>query len=150
MASQRDETQEKSKGKNNQMLKSLAVTLLILALGVSLLFPGEPQRLLASLTDKGTKSLTLPSVTVNLEDSGYIKTTITLEYMADKQLDEELEQKSYKVKDCIITVLRNTSVISLQDPKKTDELKNRLLAEINNTLDCGKISGLYFEEFIVQ
>lgn len=150
MASQREEPQENSKGKNNPMIRSLAVTLLILALGVSLLFPDEPQKLLASLTDKGTKSLTLPSVTVNLEDSGYIKTTITLEYIADKQLDEELEQKSYKVKDRIITVLRNTSVMSLQDPQKTDELKSRLLAEINNTLSNGKISGLYFEEFIVQ
>jgi flagellar basal body-associated protein FliL len=54
------------------------------------------------------------------------------------------------VKDSAIRVLRNTSSGSLKDPQATENLKQALLKEINSTLTSGKVTGLYFEEFIVQ
>jgi flagellar FliL protein len=96
------------------------------------------------------KSVTLPSLTVNLADQGYVKTTITLEYPSSKKFDKELAGHTYELKDSVIKVLRNTSSSSLQSPQATENLKKSLLEEINSNLTNGKISKLYFEELIVQ
>lgn len=106
-----------------------------------------------SLSKEETRSMTLPSLTVNLADvnrNGYLKTTITLEYLASKELDKELEEKGYKVKDTILKVLRNTTALALSNPQETELLKLELLSAINSALTSGKITGVYFEEFIVQ
>ncbi|HNX93242.1 MAG TPA: flagellar basal body-associated FliL family protein, partial [Syntrophomonas sp.] len=62
----------------------------------------------------------------------------------------ELEKNTYELNDSVIKVLRNTSSSSLQNPQATENLKKSLLEEINSNLSNGKITGLYFEEFIVQ
>jgi len=106
----------------------------------------------AEVSIKDMKSVTLPSMTVNLADMGgsrYLRTTITLEYSSDKVKDE-LALSTYKVKDGILKVLRNTKASTLEDPQQTDALKQALLDEVNSRLQSGKITGLYFEELLVQ
>ncbi len=98
------------------------------------------------------KSVTLPSVTVNLVNgnkSRYLKTTIVLEY-SSTEVEEELKTSLYRVKDIILKVLRSTSTSSLDNPQETEILKEQLLEEVNATLISGEINGLYFEEFLVQ
>jgi len=104
------------------------------------------------LSPKDMKSVTLPSMTVNLADingNRYLRATITLEYSSDK-LEEELKLSMYKVKDGVLKVLRNSRASTFEDPQQTDALKQALLDEVNSRLHSGKITALYFEELLVQ
>jgi Flagellar basal body-associated protein len=106
----------------------------------------------SEISPKDMKSVKLSSMTVNLADIGgkrYIKTAITLEYSSDK-LTEELNTSMYKVKDAVIQVLRETHANTFEDPQQVEALKQKMLDEINSRLQTGKITGLYFEELLVQ
>jgi len=149
MASQPDEKQEPKKKKSKLLIISIIAFITISACAY-LYFSGSLKNATPQVSKEDMESVTLPSITVNLADSGYVKTTITLEYVSSKKLDTELEKNLYKAKDSAIKVLRNTSAGSLKDPQATENLKQALLKEINSTLTSGKVTGLYFEEFIVQ
>lgn len=149
MISQTDEKQEPKKKKSKLFILGVVVFIAIVGLTCGYFNVGLKNSL-AQMTSQDIKSVTLPSLTVNLIDGGYIKTTITLEYASSKKMENEMEKKLYKVKDSILRVLRNTSANSLRNPRETENLKQELLKEINSALTCGKVTGLYFEEFIVQ
>ena len=114
-------------------------------------FHFEGKNLADQITAADMRSVTLPSFTVKLADtsSRYLKITITLE-SPSKKVEKELTESSYKVEDSVIKVLRNTSTSNLDDPQKTDMLKQELLNGINAVLTSGKVTGLYFDEFIIQ
>ena len=151
MTSPTDESQAPKKKKPRILILILSAVLLVAIAGGIFLFFNGSHNVAALFTRKAEiKSLTLPSLTVNLADRGYVKTTITLEHESSKELDEELEKNTYELNDSVIKVLRNTSSSSLQNPQATENLKKSLLEEINSNLSNGKITGLYFEEFIVQ
>ncbi len=145
---------EQQPGKSNSKIKwiALMVSMLCLAASVFVYFTFMAQQS-AAVSPKNMKSTTLPSMTVNLADIGgnrYLKTTITLEYSDDKKLAEELEASMYKVKDAVLKVLRNTHAKTFEDPQQLEALKQTLLDEINSRLQTGKVTGLYFEELLVQ
>jgi flagellar FliL protein len=151
MTSPTDESQVPKKKKPRIVILILSAILLVaIAGGIFLFFRGGHNMAAIFARKAEIKSLTLPSLTVNLADRGYVKTTMTLEYESSKELDKELEENTYELKDSVIKVLRNTSSSSLQNPQATQNLKKSLLEEINSSLSNGKITGLYFEEFIVQ
>ena len=151
MTSPTDESQAPKKKKPRILILILSAVLLVAIAGGIFLFFNGSHNVAALFTRKAEiKSLTLPSLTVNLADRGYVKTTITLEHESSKELDKELEKNTYELNDSVIKVLRNTSSSSLQNPQATENLKKSLLEEINSNLSNGKITGLYFEEFIVQ
>ena len=152
MTSQTEGQEPKKKKKKPRILIIGAVVLALAALagGIFLFYNGNHNVAAMFARKAEIKSLTLPSLTFNLADRGYVKTTITLEHESSKELDKELEENTYELNDSVIKVLRNTSSSSLQNPQATENLKKSLLEEINSTLSNGKITGLYFEEFIVQ
>ncbi len=149
MTSQVEEKQAPPKKKTWKLIIGL-VLLVALASGIFGYFSGNLQLADLLAREEKIKSVTLPSLTVNLADRGYVKTTITIEYVSTKNMDKAMEENSYELKDSAIKVLRNTSFLSLQNPQATENLKKSLLQEINTTLAEGKITGLYFEEFLVQ
>lgn len=152
MVAKADEVQvlEPPKKKNSKLkIVGIVVLIALVACACGYYYVGMKNPA-GQMAKKDMKSVTLPSLTVNLEDAGYMKTTITLEYPSSKKLDDELAKNLYKVKDSVISVLRNTTADSLKNPQETEALKQRLLKEINSTLTSGKVTGLYFEEFIVQ
>ncbi|SMB82396.1 flagellar FliL protein [Desulfonispora thiosulfatigenes DSM 11270] len=106
----------------------------------------------AAVDIKDIKQYPMDSFTANLADMGqtrYIRTSITLEYL-DKKAAEELDIKKHRLNDIIITSLREKTVSDLDSPEKTQKLKNELLSKINSELTKGKLTGLYFNEFIIQ
>lgn len=152
MAVPSDEKPEFQKKKSKLFIISLFV-FIILAGCFYGFFNQSLKNAAKSWSQEEIKSMTLPSLTVNLADvnrHGYLKTTITMEYVASKKLEKELEEESYKVMDTILKVLRNTTSVALSNPQETELLKMELLTEINSTLSNGKITGIFFEEFIVQ
>ncbi|MEA4924156.1 MAG: flagellar basal body-associated FliL family protein [Syntrophomonadaceae bacterium] len=144
---------EQQPGKNDSKIKwiALMVSMLCIAASVFVYFTFMAQQS-AAVSPKNMKSATLPSMTVNLADIGgnrYLKTTITLEY-SDEKLTEELGASMYKVKDAVLKVLRSTQAKTFEDPQQLEALKQTLLDEINSRLQTGKVTGLYFEELLVQ
>lgn len=139
--------------KSNRKIILIALIVAIVCLGGSAFvyfhFLAKPS---SQVSPKDMKSVKITSMTVNLADIGgnrYVRTTITLEYSSDK-LTEELNSSMYKVKDAIIKVLRETHANTFEDPQQVEDLKQKMLDEINSRLQTGKITGLYFEELLVQ
>lgn len=104
------------------------------------------------VANRNRQSITLPSMTVNLADQGgkrYLRTTITLEY-TNPRLKEELDTCMYKVKDGVLQVLRSTYASQLEEGPELVQVREDLLTEINSRLHKGQITGLYFQELLVQ
>lgn len=138
--------------KSSRLWLLAIIAVIAITAGVCLYFNVGLPNSAAQSENKNIKSMTLPSFTVNLADAGgnhYLKTTITLEFSSDA-VGKELEKTTYRVRDSILKVLRNTRAITLSSPQGTEALKQQLLTEINSTLTSGKVTGLYFEEFLVQ
>lgn len=97
------------------------------------------------------RQLPLESMVVNLADAGrprYLRVTITLEY-TDPKVQKEMERLGHRVRDSIIQVLRSKQVADLA-PDKTDQVRRELLSAVNGLLGGDKVTGLYFQEFIIQ
>jgi flagellar FliL protein len=146
------EEQQQPKKKKTKLWIILGVAFIAIAACIYLYFSVGVKNSAAQVPAKDMKTVTFADITVNLADtnsSRYLKTTITLEY-SSKDLDKEITASKYKVKDGILKVLRNTSASNLDTPEETDVLKQQLLEEVNSRLTSGKVTGLYFEDFIVQ
>jgi flagellar FliL protein len=147
----RDDEQQVSK-KNQRSLWILAIVAFISISACTYMYFIGFKDSSAQVSARDVKTVTLPSITVNLADtdsSRYLKTTITLEFYSD-DVEEELNDSMYKVKDGILKVLRNTKANTMEDTQQTEVLKKALLSEINSRLKSGKITGLYFQELLVQ
>lgn len=99
----------------------------------------------------GSKQLSLESLVVNLADAGgrrYLRVTITLEY-ADGKVEKELQRSMHRIRDAIIQVLRSKTVADLA-PGKAEKVKKELLDTVNGFLKEGRVTGLYFQEFLIQ
>lgn len=143
--------QQATKSNSKIIWIALIVSMLCIAVSAFVYFNFMAKNT-TEVSPEDMKSVKLPSLTVNLADIGgnrYLRTTITLEYSSDK-LTEELNVSMYKVKDGVLKVLRETHAKTFEDPQQVDALKQAMLDEINSRLHSGKITGLYFEELLVQ
>jgi flagellar FliL protein len=105
----------------------------------------------AEKEDTAYKQLPLESLVVNLSDPGgnrYLRVTITVEY-TDGKVEKELQRSMHRIRDAIIQVLRSKTVADLV-PGKAEKVKKELLDTVNGFLKEGKITGLYFQEFLIQ
>ncbi|MFA5536015.1 MAG: flagellar basal body-associated FliL family protein [Bacillota bacterium] len=106
-------------------------------------FDGEQEKELP------TYKIPLSSFTVNLKDNNYkryIRLEITLE-TNEKNLSKEVDKNNHRIRDVIITVLNGKVVADLED---RDALKAELVGAINDVLEKGLVSGIYFDQFMVQ
>jgi len=103
--------------------------------------------------EKPTAILELGTIIVNLADPGgtrYLKVDVVLEYPEDEKLAHELEEKKHEITDLVITTLRSKTVAEIQPLDKVTPLKNEIINAVNRRLTNGKISRLFFTEFIIQ
>jgi len=99
----------------------------------------------------GYRQLALEPLVVNLADAGgrrFVRVSITLEF-TDACVEKELARVDYRVRDAIIQVLRSKTAADLA-PQRAEEVREELLATINSLLADNKVTGLYFQEFIIQ
>lgn len=138
--------------------KRLVLVIIVLLCAGGLGFYGYQERELVyqyyqkyAQREEKLQSIRFDSVLVNLADTDstrYLKASVVLEYRG-KKLGEEIKTKSYRIKDIMIEVMRNQTVDSLSI-SGTSILKRDFIKAINQELTEGKISGLYFEDFIIQ
>jgi len=99
--------------------------------------------------ERPINKLTLNTYTVNLADNSfrrYIRLTLTLEYEG-KELTEEMGTKKHRINDAVISLLTEKKAVEMME-KET--IRRELKQVINSVLRTGEISGIYFEEFIIQ
>ena len=146
--------QEQSKSSPLKWILIIAIPLIIIAGGAAFFVlnmmgsdeGAEP----GNVPIQNLQLVSLDPLAVNLADPGgrrYLRTEIVLEFPANRHLERELEAIQHRVVHTAISVLRSKRVADLNDMESVSlELKNA----INEQLQQGEITGLYFENFVIQ
>ncbi|GEA17153.1 flagellar basal body-associated FliL family protein [Moorella sp. E306M] len=151
----RDEAEKKEKQGRPWLTIALLLVILLLSGGYVYYFFFGGSKGVTAAAPAGKQAsvimqkMSLEPIVVNLADPGlrrYLRAKITLEY-SDARLTTELNEKLYRIRDTLISVLRSKKTDDLQNE---DALKRELLTAINAQLIGGQVQGLYFEEFIIQ
>ena len=79
----------------------------------------------------------------------YLKASIALE-MHDDTVMAELEKRLPQIKNQINNVLSSKSIKQMQTGEDREKLKREILNHINGVLVTGRLSNVYFEEFVYQ
>ncbi len=94
----------------------------------------------------------LAPLVINLnEESGrhFIKTTLVLE-IAKGEAAEEVKSKLPSLTDMAILALGDKKLEDFRNPDVKENLKRELLEKANRVVSQGKITGIYFDEFLFQ
>jgi len=67
-----------------------------------------------------------------------------------KEFAESLKKKVPQIRDKILMILPTKTFKEIQSVEGKDSLRAAILAELNNIVQEGKITNLYFQEFVVQ
>lgn len=85
----------------------------------------------------------------NLSDKGYIKISIVY-LLSNKNIERELEQREYEVKDKIYSILRSKTFDSVKDSEGMEDLRVQIKEAANKVLGSGKVEEVYFTSIIVN
>jgi len=164
MAEQRqnEPKNEKENGKQGtkkpRFLLLLAGVLLILALSAGLYFTGALSRFLPGREPEASPdaplrySLPLNEFQVSLADAGarrFLRMTIHLAFN-DSALTGEIGAREPEIRSRIIAVLRDKTVTDLDGPEGMAALQEAILLQLNQMLQEGQVSSIYFTELIIQ
>ena len=79
----------------------------------------------------------------------YLKAAITLE-MYEEEIRLELEKRLPQIKNQINNILSSKSIEQVQTNEDKEKLRREILNHVNGMLVTGRISNVYFEEFVYQ
>jgi flagellar FliL protein len=94
----------------------------------------------------------LDTFIVNLADEGgkrYLRMTIDLE-LDSEELESEVNKRLPQVRDSILTILPTKRFDDISSTKGKTELRDQMLERINGLLARGRVTNIYFKEFVVQ
>jgi flagellar protein FliL len=95
---------------------------------------------------------TMEPFIVNLVDNNgerYLKISIELE-ISDKNLLPELNKLKPKLRDNVLDLLTAKSYKDLVDMVGKQRLRDEIMMRLNSFLSGGKITKVYFTEFVIQ
>lgn len=92
---------------------------------------------------------TLPQMTTNLNTSGIIQFTLTLQ--ADsKSTKDELTLMQNQVSDMVNEIMRQYSTTQLSTDAGLNQLKKTIVKDVNHMLTSGKVTNAYLSQILVQ
>mgnify|MGYP001819653896 FL=1 len=94
----------------------------------------------------------LDTFIVNLADKGgkrYLRRTIELE-LDSEELESEVKKRLPQVRDSILTILPTKRFDDISSAKGKTALRDQMLERINGLMARGKVTNIYFKEFVVQ
>jgi flagellar FliL protein len=94
----------------------------------------------------------LDTFIVNLADEGgkrYLRMTIDLE-LDSEELESEVNKRLPQVRDSILTILPTKRFDDISSAKGKTALRDQMLERINGLLTRGRVTNIYFKEFVVQ
>ena len=154
-------SKEKGEAKGGKTLLIVAIVLLVVVVVgmgsfVTVMLLGNKSSSKTSKTtavsNKSAYTYSLGDFVVNLGDTDqkrYLKVTIQVGYDSTK-MAAELKTTDPTLKDSIISVLRSKKSSDLNTKAGTDQLKKQLIDSMNPFLTTGKISYVYFTDFLIE
>jgi flagellar FliL protein len=113
---------------------------------------GEESEQAADLEQPLGPILPLDTFIVNLADKGgnrYLRVTMALE-LETNQLEDELNKRLPQVRDSILMILPTKRFEDISSAEGKAALRDQILEKINSFLALGKITNIYFKEFVIQ
>ena len=102
--------------------------------------------------DKKKTNFPLEGFIVNLADPGgkrYLSTKIVLELSDDKSIPL-VQKRVPEMRDRILMILPTKTFKDIQSVEGKNSLRTTLIAALNEILKQGKITNIFFQEFVVQ
>jgi flagellar FliL protein len=79
----------------------------------------------------------------------YVKASLTVE-LTNEEVTIEVEQRMPQMRDAILLLISNKTYEELQDLQGKKQLKAELTSKINTFLQSGRVTSIYFTNFVVQ
>lgn len=79
----------------------------------------------------------------------YVKASITVE-LTSIEVQAEFEQRMPQMRDAILLLISSKTYEELQDLQGKKQLKAELTSKMNSFLQTGKVTSIYFTNFVVQ
>jgi flagellar FliL protein len=111
----------------------------------------KPESPISERSEIGPTVKLAPLILNLKEESGrnYLKVTIVLE-IGKKDWVEEIQSRMPTLTDMVILTLCDKRLQDLRHPEAKEQLKQELLAKMNQYLNTNKIKRIYFDEFLFQ
>ncbi|PLT34206.1 flagellar basal body-associated protein FliL [Bacillus sp. V5-8f] len=94
-------------------------------------------------------SVEVPEITTNLASGDFIKISFTIQG-DNKKAKKELEQRSFQVKNIIITELSETKSEQLKGKAGKEQFQEKIEANVNKLMQEGKVEKVYITSSILQ
>lgn len=158
-----EENEDKGNGNGLNLTLIIAVVLsVVLATGLSYFMMvkfgglgsnGEKEEAKKAEQNKVKKlgpTHTLQQFLVNLSGSNsYVKIKISVEVNNEKVI-EEIQNRSPQIRDTIISILRAKQMKDIQGNPSSRDLREEIRTKVNKHLAKGKITNVFFTEFVIQ
>lgn len=87
---------------------------------------------------------------VNLSESNsYVKLSISVE-VSNKDVINEIKNRNPQIRDTVISILRSKKMEDISDNPSARKLREEIRKNINQNLAKGKVTNVFFTEFVVQ
>jgi flagellar FliL protein len=99
------------------------------------------------------KIQSLDTFIVNLADPGgnrYLRVTMDLEVVGGKPAEEEVLRRVPQIRDAVLMILPSKRSADLITTDGKGAVREELLGALNGILGPGKVSRIYFKEFVIQ
>lgn len=96
--------------------------------------------------------LPLETMIVNLADEGgkrYLRVTMALE-LSGPDAAESINMRLPQVRDTILTILPTKTFKDVSTTDGKVALRNEIMGAVNRLINKGRVSNIYFTEFVVQ
>ena len=100
----------------------------------------------------GSTNYPLEPFIVNIYDGQerrYLKLKVEFE-LANVQAKPEMDAKVAPLRDAILILLTTKTMQEIQDLQGKNQLREQILAAVNKIVPPGKVSKVYFTDFVVQ
>jgi flagellar FliL protein len=86
---------------------------------------------------------------ISAESNHYVKASFTLE-LSNETVKEEVNQRMPQIRDSILLLVGNKTYDELQDLQGKKQLKAEISSKVNAVLQTGRVTSIYFTDFVVQ
>ncbi|CAH0346183.1 flagellar basal body-associated protein FliL [Bacillus sp. CECT 9360] len=133
------------------LIMLVAITLVgVIAIVVVTKFSGEVVANKEPSADEIVKSsVEIPEITTNLASGDFIKISFTVQTDNEKA-KEELEKRSFQVKNIIITELSETKSDELKGKAGKEKFQDTIEADVNQLMQEGQVEKVYITSSILQ
>lgn len=83
------------------------------------------------------------------DSAHYVKASLTVE-LTNEEVKGEVEKRMPQMRDAILLLIGNKTFEELQDLQGKKQLKAELISKMNSFLKTGKVTAVYFTNFVVQ